>query len=363
VNKGVDRTVKYAPNAGAVVGGILKGWKKDGKGPDVNVLLYQGPMEWTDPATGKRADAKTAAEGFPDFHIVLCKTPDDSDGPDMPTVVNGGKTMICQVGQRGQSIGVVGIYKTASGTELYYQRVVMTDEFDTPADKEKGHPVLKLLQDYSDTVRDNDYLSEMARRKRPHVAQAQHKDAAYVGDAHCQKCHGAEHAVWANSKHSHAYDALAKIAAKPSGRNFDGECIVCHTVGYEYRTGYLNEKTTPHLKNVQCENCHGPGSLHVAEEQENLNKRERAQTHHHAALLTPWRAGGPGKMPPLAKLEAMAQEKDHAKREAMLTPAETQVYLGVYQTCFGCHDIDNDPKFDLAGYWHHIAHTGLKKKK
>jgi len=363
VARGVDRSVKYAPNAGKVVAKALEGWKQGGKGPDINVLIYQGPIEWTDPATGKRADAKTAAEGFPDFHIVLCKTPDDSDGPDMPTVVNDGKTMIVQVGQKGQSVGVVGIYKTPAGTELYYQRVWMTDQFDTPPGREAANPVLKLLQQYSDTVRDNDYLSEMARRKKPHVLQAQHKDAAFAGDAQCQTCHEAETAIWQKSKHAHAYDALAVIASRPSGRNFDGECIVCHTVGYEYQTGYVNEKKTPNLKNVQCESCHGPASLHVAEEFDNQKKKARAQTHQHAAKLSPWKAaGGHGLMPAPAKLEAMAKEKDPRVQEAMLTPDETRVYLSVYETCTKCHDIDNDPKFKLYEYWQHVAHTGLKKK-
>jgi hypothetical protein len=362
VQKGVDRTVRYIPNTGAVVTGILKGWQA-GKGTDVNVLLYQGPMEWTDPGTGRKADAKSAAEGFPEFHIVLCKTPDDSDAPNMPTVVNDGRTMICQVGQRGQSIAVVGIYKGAQGTELYYQRVVMTDEFDTPPEKEKGHPILKLLQDYSDTVRDNDYLSDMVRRKKPHAAQAHHKDAAFAGDSQCQVCHQEEFAVWQKSKHSHAYQALEVYAKKPGGRNFDGECIVCHTVGYEYRTGYVNEKQTAHLKNVQCESCHGPGSLHVAEELANVKKGDRARTHQHAALLSPWKAGGNGLLPSVAKMAAMEKEKDPRKQESLLTPGENQVYLGVYQTCVTCHDIDNDPKFKLYTYWPQIVHTGLKKKK
>ena len=56
------------------------------------------------------------------------------------------------------------------------------------------------------------------------------------------------------------------------------------------------------------------------------------------------------------------KEKDPTKQEAMLNPAEYQVYLRVYETCVKCHDIDNDPKFKLFDYWHHIAHTGLRKK-
>lgn len=363
VQKGVDRSVKYSPQTGPVVNAILQGWKNGGKTPQVNVLLYQGPFDWTDPANGKRADAQSAAEGFPQFHVVLCKTPDDSDAPNMPTVVNDGRTMICQVGQKGQSIGLIGIYKTAKGIELYYQRAIMTEEFETPPEKEKDHPVLKLLQDYSDTVRDNDYLSDMSRRKKLHAVQAQHEKAEFVGDNQCFVCHQDEWTAWSKSKHAHAYDALAKIAKHPIGRNFDGECIICHTVGYEYKSGYLNEKRTAHLKNVQCESCHGPSSLHVTEETANAGKPNRQQSHKFTASLSPWKLDGKGLMPPQNKLEAMMKEKDPGKRQAMMTEAENRVYLSVYQTCAKCHDIDNDPKFDLTAYWPNIAHTGLKKVK
>jgi hypothetical protein len=363
VQKGVDRSVKYTPQTGQVVTDILGRWKDSGKAPSVNVMLYQGPFDWKEPGTGKRADAQSAAEGFPQFHVILCKSPDDSDAPELPTVVNGGRTMICQVGQRGQNIGLIGIYKTDKGIELYYQRVVMAEEFETPPDKEAGHPMLKLLQDYSDTVRDNDYLSEMAKRKKPHAVQVQHKAAQFVGDTQCFTCHQAEWAIWSKSKHSHAFDALTKVAKHPTGRQFDGECIVCHTVGYEYQTGYLNEKKTAHLKNVQCEACHGPGSLHVAEEVANAGKAARQQSHQFAAILSPWKVDGKCLLPSAAKMEEMLKEKDPAKRQSMMTEAENKAYLSVYQTCAHCHDIDNDPKFDLTSYWPHVAHTGLKKAK
>ena len=265
--------------------------------------------------------------------------------------------------KKGQNVGVIGIFKTDRGIELYYQKVVMSEEFETPPNKEATNPVLKLLQDYSDTVRDNDYLSAMARRKKLHAVQAQYKQAQFVGDTQCFTCHQAEWAVWSKSKHSHAYDALAKIAKHPTGRNFDGECIVCHTVGYEYQTGYLNEKTTAHLKNVQCEACHGPGNLHVAEETANASKSARRQTHRYFATLSPWKIAGKGALPAVAKFEAMLKEKDPGKRQEMMTPAENRVYLGVYRVCSNCHDVDNDPKFDLTAYWPKVVHTGLKQLK
>jgi hypothetical protein len=330
---------------------------------DINVLLYQGPIKWTEPGTGKPVDATVAAQAFPDFHVVLCKTPDDSEAPDMPTVVNGGKTMICQVGQKGQNVGVVGIFKGPKGTEIFYQRVVMGEEFETPPEREKGHPVLRLLQEYSDSVRDNDYLSDMARRKKPHAVQAlpNHAKAEYVGDAQCKACHPNEWNQYQGTKHAQAYNALAKVAKHPTGRQFDGECIICHTVGYDIRTGFVNARQTPNLMNVQCESCHGPASLHVDEEKDNLTKK-RGQTHAFMASLSPWKDKGQGALPAAAKLAAMANERDPVKREAMLTPAEERVFHGVYKVCQTCHDLDNDPKFKLEVYWPNVAHTGLQKK-
>ena len=364
--KPIDRSVQFNPRTDKVIKDEFDQWAKKKLVPDVNVLLYQGPMEYEFEINrnGKkekvRADAETAAKAFPEFQIVLCKTNDGSDATDSPKVVNDGKTMICQVGQKGQNVGVVGIYKNAAGTKLFYQRVAVTEEFDTMAAAEKEHPILKLLQDYSDTVKSGDYLSEMAKRKKLLSVQTQYKDAAFAGDSQCAMCHEGESAHWQKTKHAHAYDALVNIAKRPTGRQFDGECIVCHTVGYEYKTGYLNEKTTPGLKNVQCEACHGPANLHVAEEANNLAKKRTDKKY--VAMLSPWKSAGKGAMPTVEKTDAMAKEKDPVKRQARMTPAENDVYLRVYQTCAKCHDIDNDPKFDLATYWKEIAHTGLAKK-
>lgn len=361
VRKNVDKSVNFVPKTADAVNGVLADWKK--AKTDVNVMLYQGPFDWTDPDTGKKTDAESAAAAFPQFHVILCKTPDDSDAPLAPAKANDGATMICQVGQRGQSIGVIGVYRGEAGIELYYERVVMSDEFETQPAREKGNAMLQLLQEYSDTVKDNDFLSEMAKRKKLHATQAQAKGAAYAGDSQCVECHKAETEVFAKTKHAHAYDALAKIAKHPTGRQFDGECIICHTVGYEYQTGYVNEKRTPNLKNVQCESCHGPASLHVAEETANVKKKPNLQLHTAAPFLSPWKAGGKGAMPSVEKLDAYAKETDQTRKEALLTKSEYEVFLRVHQTCSTCHDIDNDPHFKLESYWKNVAHTGLGKKK
>jgi hypothetical protein len=351
--KEIDRSVKFSPRSDKVLQKIFMDWETKKSNPDLNVLLYQGPV----------ADAETAAKAFPQFQIVVCQTQSDSEPPNQPKIINDGKSMICMVGHKGQNVAVIGIYrgaKGAKGFELFYQRVSMTDQFDTDPAQEANNPILKLLQEYSETVKNNDYLSEIKNRKRLHPMQVDNKNATYVGNVECMACHKEEGEVWKKTKHSHAYEALEKLAKKPTGRQFDGECIICHTVGYDYKSGYVNEKTTAHLKNVQCESCHGPGNLHTQEELENV--KNKMESRKFLSTMTPWKVGGKGHLPTVERIEAMLKEKDTVRRHEMMDPVENRTYLAVYQVCAKCHDIDNDPKFDLLTYWKDIVHTGLSKK-
>jgi len=42
------------------------------------------------------------------------------------------------------------------------------------------------------------------------------------------------------------------------------DCIPCHVLGYSQPGGFVNGTMSPHLTNVQCENCHGMGTQHEA---------------------------------------------------------------------------------------------------
>ncbi len=94
-----------------------------------------------------------------------------------------------------------------------------------------------------------------AGRLPPPVAAGQ---AAYVGVEACSACHALPRKVWDGTSHSRAYATLSA-----QFKEFNLECVSCHVTGYEQPGG----STVTHvdmLKNVQCEVCHGPGSLHVA---------------------------------------------------------------------------------------------------
>jgi hypothetical protein len=84
--------------------------------------------------------------------------------------------------------------------------------------------------------------------------------AAFVGDQGCVKCHKKAVAFWKTTVHSHAWKTLVDV-----GKTGDDECVSCHVTGYG-EVGGSSLGFTKKLEAIQCETCHGPGSIHVAQE-------------------------------------------------------------------------------------------------
>jgi len=114
----------------------------------------------------------------------------------------------------------------------------------------------------------------------------------YVGVAVCTQCHGgglAQPMVGPWSKTAHANIFTSIINGTVAGENESASCAACHTVGYDAHStvndggfSYVASQlkyTFPttdaagdfqampqalqNLANIQCENCHGPGSEHA----------------------------------------------------------------------------------------------------
>ena len=99
-----------------------------------------------------------------------------------------------------------------------------------------------------------------------------------------------------------------------------------------YASGYLGLKETPHLSQNGCENCHGPGSEHVAAERDKAkyNDQQRAQLR--------------------AELQLKVVKNEGNK--------EGQAFKDVVKMCMECHDLDNSPEFDFQVYWPEVEHYG-----
>jgi Cytochrome c554 and c-prime len=81
--------------------------------------------------------------------------------------------------------------------------------------------------------------------------------AGYAGAEECSYCHADATAFWQKTKHHQAWETLEVV-----NKQFDYECIGCHVTGWA-EPGGATLARNEHLRDVQCEVCHGPGSLHV----------------------------------------------------------------------------------------------------
>jgi len=219
--------------------------------------------------------------------------------------------------------GVVGLFGDVK-TPIRYDSVSLDARFaDSPA-------MLKLLADYQEQLKDLG-LEGLGIKPQPHPTGRK-----FVGSEKCSECHTKAMEKWRQTAHSHATDSLvtppntrASIA-----RHHDPECLSCHVTGWEplqeaqqlfpYDSGYLSLEKTPQLVGSGCENCHGPGSAHVAAEsgETAVSAGELAKLRHTMRL-------------PLADAE---------------------------QKCVECHDVDNSPDFHKPGafdrYWQKVEHHG-----
>ena len=82
--------------------------------------------------------------------------------------------------------------------------------------------------------------------------------ASYVGMDSCGDCHSDAVDFWKKTVHAQAWQTLVE-----RGQQLDFECIGCHVTGWD-KPGGSNLAHNDKLRDVQCEVCHGPASIHVA---------------------------------------------------------------------------------------------------
>ncbi len=348
----IDSSMRFAPDfgkakpgkhSGELVTDGLKDMAKSAKKPDLNVMLFQGPDDFARKLAGHFKNKPNH------FDVVVCRTQEsEPPGRADQNVTIGNNTLLVQVGHKGQQVGVVGVFKKkGGGVDLHYQRIVLTNEFDTPVGKEQNL-ALAELEKYSKAVKAFDYVSKFPRRPHPLQLANPAGKYEYVGSATCQKCHVADWNIHNGTKHSIAFDSLV-AAKKPSLRQFDGECVVCHTVGFKYNTGYLDSKNkipVNDLKHNGCENCHGPGSNHVLTAPLPGGAFPNAQAQKFAAEMAPWKMQGQDHLPTVKQLVD----------KTPLTPAESKILFKVDQICQQCHTTESDPHFQFEQSWPKIAH-------
>jgi hypothetical protein len=255
------------------------------------------------------------AQEFPDFRIVV--TAGGAVEPPLETQrIPGTKSVLVQTGAKGMYAGVLGIFNDRQ-QPLRYERVPLDARF------EDAPEMMQSLAAYQQQLKAMG-LAGLGLRPAEHPSGHE-----FVGSAACQDCHPNSYEVWEQTAHAEATETLVHPTERSEiPRHFDPECLSCHVTGwnpqgfYPYRTGYLDLEASVALHGNGCENCHGPGSRHVAAETGEIDVEED-------------------------ELLSLRQQM-----ELPLSKAP--------DNCLQCHDLDNDPHFQEAGafeeYWEEIKH-------
>ncbi len=228
------------------------------------------------------AESEVLASTFPQIDVVVSGHEIEELQEDPVLIENA---VLLNTGTKGKAVGQLDIRWSDDKAipDYEFQPVFLSERLpDSPR-------MIELLTLYQQMLTAEN-LSEDLEREPPATG------GIYVGSASCKGCHAEAYAVWEKSKHAHAYQTLAS-----HGHAADPECLMCHTVGFGFQTGFVNMESTPNLPDVGCENCHGVGGNHV---------------------------------------------KNPKKGYGQVTKAN----------CLTCHTVQNSPKFDYEVYLPKIQH-------
>ena len=78
----------------------------------------------------------------------------------------------------------------------------------------------------------------------------------YLGWKACAECHEDVASSWQKTRHALAFEHL-----KNDGKEGVPGCVRCHVVRFDEDGGFIDMDLTPELAGVQCESCHGPGTV------------------------------------------------------------------------------------------------------
>lgn len=264
---------------------------------------------------------------FPQFHFVVNEGVEGEPLGKLEYVRVGQRSVaIMQMGYKSMYAGAIAIYADRENP-VRFQKIPLDHRFeDTAAMK----AVFKAYQEKLERAT----LAGLVGKPANHPTGYQ-----FVGSQTCADCHQEEFDIWKEGTdawkaahpgvpgpHSKATDDLVVPGERTwVKRHHDPECLSCHVTGWNpqqyfaYKTGYWDFEADLKLHGSGCENCHGPGSQHVAIEN--------------------------------GEIEVDANEAEKVLQQLRITKEAANQNL-----CATCHDLNNSPDFDFEKYWPMIAH-------
>ena len=134
------------------------------------------------------------------------------------------------------------------------------------------------------------------------------RGGGYGGSSECRECHYRQYKSWEKTGHARSYRTLSNI-----GKDGEKRCLRCHTTGFGKESGFENITESADLGSVGCESCHGPALEH---------------------------------------LEARPEDKG----VTIYWLSKGCVRCESVKYCIGCHNLVQDPGFDIALELKRIKH-------
>lgn len=256
-------------------------------------------------AKAKSAEAERIAREAPGIDVIIAGNAESLTESFTPPVY-AGQTLIVFTPFETRMLGELRFYRSDKGKFSTRQRFIALDEALVPED-----PGAKLIVDASTTAetaaRNNskqlleDWLASTGKRVTTQPADPNLSRGVsaptYVSSAACSQCHITQYMKWAKSAHAQATNPLP-----PRAYEFEASCLDCHATGSKSGTATAKPEMA-RFQNVQCEECHGPGSTHVAKP---------------------------------------------AKGYGRITSMQS--------ACGSCHNSETSPSFDIQAAWRKISH-------
>jgi hypothetical protein len=188
-----------------------------------------------------------------------------NDKPLPPVLI--GSTLVVQSSNHLQTVAVVDLhvrdgsfsFQDGSGVEGPARPPPPTGSFfrastvNITVDLGRDDGIYLAMLDYYRKVNDHNRVA-FADRKAPPAGPDGNR---YVGINACSSCHAGAREVWNKTAHARAYKTLAD-----QHKEFNLDCVGCHVTGYQKPAGSTVTDNAL-LRDVQCEECHGPGGRHI----------------------------------------------------------------------------------------------------
>ncbi len=211
---------------------------------------------------------------------------------------------LVHVGMKGRLLLDVTLVRGTNGPMLTRHEPVALRGSRTAKGAMRDKEALAVIRGHRMMVQADKMLERLAGKK-PTAS-----GASYVGAKACAECHDDDDEKCASHAHTRAWKTLVEAEKREKWPVTSyPECVSCHVVGYTYKSGFVSPEKTKDLLNVTCENCHGPGSIHVK-----------------------------------------SQGTDAEKPMPIAKPPVS--------SCTKCHNSEHSPKFDFKKYWKKTQHGG-----